>query len=208
MENIVKIIVSGTPISKSNFKLHSRNGRYILPYNSGKYYDRYGVYEEHIAYEIKRQYPNITFNTSLTAILKVFYKYEKKHPDTNNITKSIFDGVEKSGIILNDSQITKIFIEEFYDKENPRFELLLFENHLFDINISIKKREVPNEKTLYSKSLNSKKNSEIPIKSSEKTLKKEDLICYVCENKIKDGDYIKISKSNSILCKKCLKKTI
>ena len=79
---------------------------------------------------------------------------------------------------------------------------------LFDINISIKKREVPTEKTLYSKSLNSKKNSEIPIKSSEKTLKKEDLICYVCENKIKDGDYIKISKSNSILCKKCLKKTI
>ena len=57
--------------------------------------------------------------TSLTAILKVFYKYEKKHPDTNNITKSIFDGVEKSGIILNDSQITKIFIDAVPNKYIP-----------------------------------------------------------------------------------------
>lgn len=203
MENIVKIIVPGTPISKSNFKLQSKNGRYILPYNSGKYHDRYGIYEEHMAYEIKRQYPNLTFNTSLTAILNVFYKYKKKHPDTNNITKSIFDGVEKSGIILNDSQITKIFIEEFYDKENPRFELILFENHLFDINISIKKRETPIEKVIYT---SSKTISKVASTSSKNN--NSYLTCYGCENIIKNHDYIKISKSNLVLCKKCIKKTI
>lgn len=205
MENIVKIIVPGTPISKSNFKLYSKNGRYILPNNSGKYYDRYSVYEEQIAYEVRRQCPNIILDTSLTAILKVFYKYEKKHPDTINITKSIFDGIEKSGIILNDSQITKIYVEEFFDRENPRFELTLFENHIFDFTISIKKKEFPSEKVIYSRSVNSKKlfTSYITQKEVKET---EDLICYSCENKIKDSDYINISKLNLVLCKKCLNK--
>lgn len=202
MENIIKIIVSGTPISKSNFKLNSRNGNYILPSSSGKYHDRYAVYEEYIAYETKRQYPNLTFNTSLTAILNVFYKYEKKHPDTNNITKSIFDGIEKSGIIINDSQITKLFIEEFYDKENPRFELTLFENYLFDLDVSIKKRETPIDKIIYTKSLSNKK-----ISALEKENDKDKLVCYICNSTIKNNEYVKISQSNSILCKKCLKKT-
>lgn len=207
MDNIVKITVLGTPISKSNFKLNSKNGRYILPYNSGKYYDRYGVYEEYISYEIKRQCPNITFNTSLTAILNVFYKYEKKHPDTNNITKSILDGVEKSGLILNDAQVTRIFIEEFYDRGNPRFELTLFENHLYDLDINIKKRETPLDKVIYTKS-NSRSKS---TKNNENTPSKENkdkLICYVCENIIKDNNFVHVSNSDLILCKKCLKKTI
>lgn len=206
MENIVKVIVPGTPISKSNFKLYSKNGRYILPSNSGKYYDRYGVYEERIAYEVRRQCPNIIFDSSLTAILKVFYKYERKHPDTINITKSIFDGIEKSGLILNDSQITKIYIEEFYDKENPRFELTLFENHIFDFNISITKKNSPTEKISYSKSINSKKLFTDYINPNKEIKETKDLICYSCENKIKDNDFIKISKSNLVLCKKCLSK--
>lgn len=203
MENIINIIVPGTPISKSNFKLNSRNGNYILPSTSGKYHDRYAVYEEYIAYETRRQHPNITFTTSLTAILKVYYKYEKKHPDTNNITKSIFDGIEKSGIIVNDSQITKLYIEEFYDRENPRFELTLMENHLFDISISITKRDIPIEKTIYTKSLANKKVSPF---DKDKNTKVTSLECYICNSTILNNDYVKISKSDSILCKKCLKK--
>lgn len=205
MDNGIKIIVLGTPISKSNFKLNSKYGRYILPYNSGKYHDRYGVYEEFISYEVRRQHPNLVLNSSLTAILKVFYKYEKRHPDTNNITKSIFDGIEKSGLILNDAQITKLFIEEFYDRENPRFELTLFENHLYDINISITKRENPIEKITYSEAINKKsKSSSSQIKPKSK---KEGLICYVCEKLIKDSDFIKVSNSSNVLCRNCLKKT-
>ncbi len=205
MDNGIKIIVLGTPISKSNFKLNSKYGRYILPYNSGKYHDRYGVYEEFISYEVRRQHPNLVLNSSLTAILKVFYKYEKRHPDTNNITKSIFDGIEKSGLILNDAQITKLFIEEFYDRENPRFELTLFENHLYDINISIAKRENPIEKITYSEAIN-KKSKSSSFQNKPKS-KKEGLICYVCEKLIKDSDFIKVSNSSNVLCRNCLKKT-
>ena len=203
---MVQIIIKGTPISKSNFKLQSKSGKYFLPSNSGKYHDRYGVYEEQIAYEVRRQHPNVIFDSALTAILNVYYKYEKKHPDTNNITKSIFDGIEKSGIILNDSQITRIVLQEFYDKENPRFELTLFENHLFDVNISIQKKSIPSKKTQYFK-----KASSLKPKPSKDTLtpnSKNTLICYACNNKIIGNDYIQSKKSSVILCKKCIKKTI
>lgn len=209
MENIIKITVLGTPISKSNFKLSSVNGRYILPNNSGTYHDRYGVYEQHISYEVKRQYPNLVLNTSVTAILNVFYKYEKKHPDTINITKSIFDGIEKSGIIVNDAQITKIYVEEFYDRENPRFELMLLENHLYDVDISVRKKEIPSEKIIYKQSINSQKySSKFKQKTKIKNENSETKMCYICHNKILNNDYVKISNTNSLLCKTCLKKKI
>ncbi len=95
MKNYAKVIVEGSPISKSNFKLFNLQGRAIMPLNSGKYHDRYAVYEERIAYETRLQNPNTVLEESLIAVLKVYYKSEKRHPDTNNITKSIFDGIEK-----------------------------------------------------------------------------------------------------------------
>jgi len=119
MKPYAKIVVSGSPITKSNFKLSNINGRAILPLNSGKYHDRYALYEEEIAYNARVQNPGVTFNESLIALLKVFYKSSKRHPDTTNITKSIFDGVEKSGLIINDAQVRRLIIEEYYDKKTP-----------------------------------------------------------------------------------------
>ena len=132
-----KVIIKGSPISKSNFKLFNMNGRAILPYNSGKYHDRYALYEEEIAYQCRIQNSNIFLTESLIAVLKVYYKSIKRHPDTNNITKSIFDGIEKSGLIVNDAQVTRLIIEEFYDTENPRFELELFGESTYAMNYAI-----------------------------------------------------------------------
>ena len=36
MKPYAKVIVLGSPITKSNFKLHNKDGRAILPYNTGK----------------------------------------------------------------------------------------------------------------------------------------------------------------------------
>lgn len=63
-----------------------------------------------------------------------------------NITKSIFDGIEKSGLIVNDAQIRRIIVEEFYDKENPRFELELFGESTFSISYSIIEKDICDEK--------------------------------------------------------------
>ena len=44
MNTYAKIVVPGSPITKSNFKLHNKDGRAILPSNTGKSHDRYAIY--------------------------------------------------------------------------------------------------------------------------------------------------------------------
>lgn len=204
MSSYAKVVVLGSPISKSNFKLHNKNGRAILPSNTGKSYDRYALYEEEIAYNARLQNPDIVFTESLIAILKVYYKSEKRHPDTANITKSIFDGIEKSGLIVNDAQITKIITEEFYDKENPRFELEFFSESKFKISYNVIERNIPIEAKSYSSIKKSSK-----IKKEIKTLKDEIInpnTCEFCKKTIKDDDLIKANGGKTLICRKCFTK--
>ncbi|GIM29628.1 crossover junction endodeoxyribonuclease RuvA [Clostridium polyendosporum] len=202
-----KVVVYGSPISKSNFKLFNTQGRAILPYNSGKYHDRYALYEEEIAIHTRAQNPNLILTEGLIAILKVYYKSEKRHPDTNNITKSIFDGIEKSGLIINDAQIRKIIIEEFYDKENPRFELELFGESSFKMDYKIIERDTPVNKLQYSPPPNKTQNI---INKSEVAIKKQVLkdICSICGKIIKNDNYITADKGKTIICKNCLNKVL
>lgn len=76
-KSYAKVIVAGSPITKSNFKLFNESGRAILPYNSGKYHDRYALYEEEISYCARLQNPGIVIDEALIAVLKVYYKSEK-----------------------------------------------------------------------------------------------------------------------------------
>ena len=187
--------------------MFNSKGRAILPNNSGKYHDRYANYEEQISYEARIQNPNIVLDEALIAILKVYYKSEKRHPDTNNITKSIFDGIEKSGLIVNDVQIRRIIIEEFYDKENPRFELELFGESEYSIDYKIVKNSTIKPKTIYSsnKKITSSKNTNKntitkPIDDTNKT-------CSICGKTIKSNDFITANKGKTVICRKCLSKT-
>lgn len=210
MNCYAKVIVKGSPISKSNFKLFNTKGRAILPSNSGKYHDRYANYEEEISYEARIQNPNIVLDEALIAILKVYYKSEKRHPDTNNITKSIFDGIEKSGLIVNDVQIRRIIIEEFYDKENPRFELELFGESMYSMEYKIVKNPVIKPKTIYS--ANKKAETKNKKEGSNKNLEKNNTgeikkICSICNKTLKNNDYITANKGKTLICKKCLSKT-
>lgn len=203
MNNYAKIIVKGSPITKSNFKLFNLQGRAILPYNSGKYHDRYAVYEQEIAYEARVQNPNIILSESLIAVLRVYYKSKKRHPDTINITKSIFDGIEKSGLIINDAQVRKIIVEEFYDRENPRFELELFGESSYCIDYNIKKRESNLKPIEYGSPPNSKsKNS---LKANKEILDKNS--CSICGKKITNNDCFSANKGTMKICKECFKKS-
>ncbi|MGG7076324.1 RusA family crossover junction endodeoxyribonuclease [Clostridium sardiniense] len=209
MSQYAKVVVKGSPITKSNFKLHNKDGRAILPYNTGKYHDRYALYEQEIAYIARVQNPSTVFTESLIAILKVYYKSEKRHPDTINISKSIFDGIEKSGLIINDAQIVKIIVEEYYDKEDPRFELELFPLSQFELSFSIKERDTKLEERNYSpikKSSISKKLSHKEIKSKEVKKDVSVYVCEICNKKISPKDSIKANKGKTLICKKCFNK--
>ena len=203
-KNYAKIIVAGSPISKSNFKLFNMNGRAILPYNSGKYHDRYALYEEEIAYAARSQNPNTVLSEALIAVLKVYYKSKKRHPDTNNITKSIFDGIEKSGLIINDAQIRRLIIEEFYDEVNPRFELELFGESTYRMNYSICEKEIPEAPINYNPPPNKKGGA--TIKSSKAKSSGEDLSCHICGKAINKQQTVSANKGSMIMCKECFKK--
>ncbi|OFI04988.1 endodeoxyribonuclease RusA [Clostridium acetireducens DSM 10703] len=204
----IKVIVKGSPITKSNFKLSNKYGRSILPYNSGKYHDRYAIYEETIAYEARIQNPNKILEGELIAFLKVYYKSEKRHPDTTNISKSIFDGIEKSGIIINDSQVVQLIVKEFYDKKNPRFELELFSKSHYEFNCSICKRKNPLNTKKYSPPPN-KKNllyNENILKTNNKTSENNIIYCNICGNKIPKNKAVSANKGSILICRECLKK--
>ena len=204
-----KVIIKGSPISKSNFKLFNMNGRAILPYNSGKYHDRYALYEEEIAFQCRIQNPNIVLTESLIAVLKVYYKSIKRHPDTNNITKSIFDGIEKSGLIVNDAQVTRLIIEEFYDAENPRFELELFGESTYVMNYSIVKKTEKQQPIHYSLPSNKKnvigsKSSKVNSDAIDSSVSK--LICEICRKPVSKDACLSANKGKTTLCKNCFKK--
>jgi len=204
-----KVIIKGSPISKSNFKLFNMNGRAILPYNSGKYHDRYALYEEEIAYQCRIQNSNVFLTESLIAVLKVYYKSIKRHPDTNNITKSIFDGIEKSGLIVNDAQVTRLIIEEFYDTENPRFELELFGESTYAMNYSIVEKKEKKQPINYDPPSNKKKTLGSKVKKSNSVLVNtcsSKLICEVCGKSVLKDNCISANKGKAILCKNCFKK--
>jgi Holliday junction resolvase RusA-like endonuclease len=210
LNNYAKVIVKGSPISKSNFKLFNMNGRAILPYKSGKYHDRYAVYEEQIALETRIQNPKTVLTESLIAVLHVYYKSKKRHPDTNNITKSIFDGIEKSGIIINDAQIRRLIIEEFYDPVNPRFELELFGESTFYMTYEIFQKEKPDEPIDYELPSNKKgevfKNREVS-EIFDKEIPSKDLShCHVCGKSVTIGNCVSANKGKNKICKDCLKR--
>ena len=213
MSSYAKIVVPGSPITKSNFKLHNKDGRAILPSNTGKSYDKYALYEQEIAYYARIQNPDVILDESLIAVLKVYYKSEKRHPDTANITKSIFDGIEKSGLIVNDAQIRRIITEEYYDKENPRFELEFFGESEYSMSYSIHKKEVSSDKRLYTslkkdylnptkKTKVSEKSNSIPNNNDTTKIK----ICEFCNKNITNGDIISANAGKTLICRNCFKK--
>ena len=204
MNTYAKVVVPGSPISKSNFKLHNKSGRAILPNNTGKSHDKYALYEEQIAYYARVQNPGIILNESLIAILKVFYKSEKRHPDTANITKSIFDGIEKSGLIVNDAQITRIITEEFYDRENPRFELEFFAESKYEVKYYIEEKSIPSDKKIYS----SLKKSTTSLKTLNNNKEKNSniSICEFCNKKVNEDNLIKGNGGKTLICRNCFTK--
>lgn len=204
-QNYAKVVVKGSPISKSNFKLFNINGRAILPYNSGKYHDRYALYEEEIAYEARCQNPGVVISEALIAVLKVYYKSRKRHPDTNNITKSIFDGIEKSGLIINDAQVRRLIIEEFYDEENPRFELELFSESNYFIEYKLCKREIEDKPIEYLPPSNKKRNVTSAEKVHGNPSAQKSFYCEICGTAVQKENLITANKGKTLICKNCLK---
>lgn len=133
---------------------------------------------------------------------------------------------KKSGLIVNDAQITRIFTEEYYDNKNPRFELELFAESKYNFNFTITQKPIPSQPKLYSpikKGLfnNNLENTSSKIdltttKSKKNTTKSQQTdnnktipllkICTICKKNITSDDYVKADSGKTLICKKCFNK--
>ena len=90
---MIKLIIPGRPISKSNFKLHNIHGQSWMP-SQGKH-SKYLAYENMIAGYINQQYDGPCIEEDLITVLKLYFP-NKKMGDLHNYPKSICDGIEKN----------------------------------------------------------------------------------------------------------------
>lgn len=189
-----EFIVTGSPKTKSNHNLVNSSGKKILPKNSA-----YALYEKEIVNSILDQVGEKKFKSKIICVINVYFKYKDKHPDLNNMPKSICDGIEKSGIISNDRDIVSVYLEEFYDSSNPRIEVGLYDYCIYKPNFKLIKR-TPEE--IESLDLSNKKKKSTPKK------KNDGLHCSLCGKKtdLNHSKPIKNSKSKTkeYICFKCI----
>ncbi|MBF8983552.1 RusA family crossover junction endodeoxyribonuclease [Lutibacter sp. B2] len=131
---MIKIIVPGKPITKSNFKLKNIHGHVWMP-KQGKH-SKYIAYENKIAGYINQQYDGPTLTGNIITIINLYFP-DKRMGDLHNYPKSICDGIEKSGIIENDRQLKPVLLFDYIDKENPRIEIELYECDQYKVHYSI-----------------------------------------------------------------------
>lgn len=115
----VSFVIPGIPMSKSNNSIHNAAGVKILS-------PEYIQYEESIANIARLAAKGKKFQYKTITYVKVFFKKLRQHVDLNNMPKSICDGIEKSGIIDNDIDISTIYFEEDFDLDNPRVEVTMY----------------------------------------------------------------------------------
>ena len=117
--NTMKIILLGRPISKDNEKIANRQGRFFL---SAKYKN----YARDIQTQFCSQFPNFKpYENDLTVVM-IFYFEDKRCLDLSNAPKSICDALQNF-LYKNDKQICELHLFKFFDKENPRTEIIVDE---------------------------------------------------------------------------------
>ena len=57
------------------------------------------------------------------AFLYVYFYFEKDNRDADNGLKATLDVLQKSGVVGNDKQFKRLYIEVEKDKKNPRMEI-------------------------------------------------------------------------------------
>ena len=98
-------------------------------------------------------------------------------------------------------KFARIITEEYYDKENPRFELEFYGESTFEVTYTIKEKTTPSEKRIYS-SLK----KVIPTTKTKETNTTSVKKCSICNGLIDESSCIKADGGKTLICKKCFTK--
>ena len=136
---MIKIVIPGHPISKSNYKAFREDGR---AYMASKGNDaKYKNYEEAIAWACKTGYNGPTIDEECILIIKLFFKNNRRG-DAHNYPKSICDGIEKGNVITDDKHFKPIYIDGCIDTKNPRAEVGIYPQSKFKFIYDIKEKSI------------------------------------------------------------------
>lgn len=109
-DNITALVIPGEPIAKARARVNRH--RHYTP-------QRTLDAEADIAREIQaRRMPRQAGNVAVAAI---FYRSNRHRIDTDNLMKTVLDGITKAGTVWkDDSQVTALLAVTEYDPDNPR----------------------------------------------------------------------------------------
>lgn len=127
---MIKIVIPGKPLSKSNSKAINKYGKSYIP-------DEYKEYEERVIMACREAYKGEPINEKSIMVLKLYFA-DKRNRDAHNYPKSICDGIEKSGLITNDKLFKPVVIQEYRVSSNPRAEVEIYKQSEYDFDFKLK----------------------------------------------------------------------
>jgi len=136
---MIKLTIFGQPQSKSNFRFSRKNPK------TWRDYEKWHIYEEAIGWKVKeaRIRQNIKTIEEPCLVVTRFYFKDKKKRDIHNYTKSLYDALEKAGLIADDYLFQIVVLAGAnIDKENPRVEVEIYKiSNLEEYFLQVKEKE-------------------------------------------------------------------
>lgn len=118
-EGIKPVVVEGNPKPKQRAR-KGKAGNWYTPQETS-------AYTSQIAWVYKKE-NRVFYKDEKLALISAFYRLTRHRVDTDNLKKSLMDGLQKGGEIAysDDSQIKVSMSYVRYDPDNPRTEFYLF----------------------------------------------------------------------------------
>jgi len=115
---MVNLTLKGNPISTNNCYYHAGKGlSFITP--------KAKLLKEAYQWYAKQQFKQKLLTGDLEITIRLYFGTKRKY-DWDNFHKLSMDAL--TGIVWqDDSQIQRATVEKFYDKENPRIEIEIFD---------------------------------------------------------------------------------
>jgi crossover junction endodeoxyribonuclease RusA len=108
----LSLTIEGEPVAKARPRLGA-NGNIYTPKASR-------VYEELVAWYAKRL---PIYDGEVLLNVTFYCSPSRKLPDLDNLIKSLLDGLQKGGALIDDRQVSEINAKRVLDKVKPRVEL-------------------------------------------------------------------------------------
>jgi crossover junction endodeoxyribonuclease RusA len=115
---MVNLVLKGQAISTNNCYYHAGKGVAFITQKAKALKNSY-------ASQLKEQYTGKPLSGELTIHIKLFFG-DKRKRDWDNYHKLSQDSMNKI-VFEDDNQISKATVERFYDKDNPRIEIAIYE---------------------------------------------------------------------------------